>query len=139
MATELDIYDVRPKAMNAYLSAYGWHFSKKACEDAVGGMKKMNPVTGKKEKIEHMTKDKVDELLKKYNVTLEHNVLYDYVYYANQGFADLFKSSVPDEEHLALYVKNMIDDPDNKGGNALRHYYADRVKNGDPIEWEDWL
>lgn len=135
----LDIYDERPKAMNAYLAAYGWHFSKKACIDAVSKMTKTNPTTGKKEKIDSITKAEIDELLKKHNIEIEHNTLYDYVYYANQCVADLLKSSVPDEQHLAMYVKNMIDDPDNEGGNALRHYFADCVKKGSPIEWEDWL
>lgn len=135
----LDIYDDRPKAMTSYLAAYGWHFSKKACEDAVSRMKKMNPATGKKERIDPMTKEEVDELLKKHGVTLEHNRLYDYVYTANRGRADVFKSSVPDEAHLALYVKDVIDDPDNPGGNELRHFYADCAKKDTPIEWEDWL
>ncbi len=139
MELPLDIYDYRPAAMNSYLAAYGWHFCKKACEDVVSKMRKTNPATGKKERIEPMTKEKVDELLKRYNVELEYNTLYDYVYYANQGLADVFKSSVPDEHHLALYIKDKIDDIDNKGGNALRYYYSDCSKKGTPIEWEDWL
>lgn len=137
MAVELDIYDDRPKAMNSYLAAYGWHFSKKACEEAVSNMRKINPATGKKERIEPMTKEKVDELLSRYNVELEYNTLYDYVYTANQGLADMYKSSVPDEHHLALYVKDVIDDPDNKGGQVFRKWFASEIGNGRPVEWDD--
>lgn len=139
MATPLDIYDNMPKAKAAYIGEYGWNFNKKACEEAVKGMRKMNPSTGKKERFEPLTKEKVEELLAKHAVKLEHNRGYNHVYTANQGFADLFESSVPDEKHLALYVKNVIDDPDNEGGNMFRKWYADRVKNGNPVEWEDLL
>lgn len=139
MPEPLDIYDNLPKAMNLYRSHYGWNFNKKACEEAVKGMRRRNPTTGEKESFEPMTKEKVDELLSKYGIKLEHNVGYNYVYVANQGYADFFKSSVPDEQHLALYVKNVIDDPDNEGGNVLRKWYADRVKKGMPVEWYDLL
>lgn len=48
-------------------------------------------------------------MLAKYGVTLENNVDYDYVYVANMGKADLLKSSITDEQHLALYVKDVVD------------------------------
>ena len=108
----LDIRDRRPEEMEAYLSHFGWHFNKKMCEFAVSLMKKMNPQTGKKERIDPISKEKVDELLARYGIKLENNVLYDYVYWANQCKADTFKSSVPDEAHMALYIKDMVDDPD---------------------------
>lgn len=139
MNLPLDIYDVRPEAMNKYLAAYDWHFCKKACEEAVSRMRRTNPATDKKERIEPMTKEKVDELLAKYNIELEYNTLYDYVYTANQGLADLYKSSVPDEHHLALYVKNVIDDPDNKGGQVFRKWFSSECGNGRPVEWEDMM
>lgn len=137
---ELDIYDdYRPKAMTAYLKTYGWNFNKKAYEDAVNGMRKVNPATGKKERIEAPTKEKVDEILKRYGITLEHNKGYNYLYTFAMGMSDYYKSSIPDEQHLALYVKDVIDDPDNEGGNVFRKYFADCVAKGLPIEWEDWL
>lgn len=139
MAEPLDIYDNMPKAMKAYLGNYGWNFNKKACEAAVKGMRKINPTTGEKEAIQPMTKDRVDELLEKHGIKLEHNKGYNYVYVANQGYADLYKRSVPDEQHLAMYVKDVIDDPDNEGGNVLRKWYADCTKKGIPVEWEDIL
>lgn len=138
--TPLDIYDdYRPKAMTAYLSTYGWNFNKKAYEEAVKGMRKFNPATGKKESIEMPTKEKVDEILKRHGVVLENNKGYNYLYAFAMGLSDYYKSSIPDEQHLALYVKDVIDDPDNEGGNLLRHYFTDCVSKGEPIEWEDFL
>lgn len=139
MATELDIYDYRPQAMTDYLKTWGWHFNKKACEFAVSKMRKLNSATGKKEPIDALSKDRVDEVLTRNNVKLEHSKGYDYVYAANQCMADLYKSSIVDEKHLALYVKDMIDDPDLEGGNFLRHWYSDMVAKGEPIIWEDLL
>lgn len=137
---ELDIYDdYRPKAMTAYLKTYGWHFSKKAYEYAASQMRKVNPATGKKERIEAPTKEKAEELLKRYGITLEYNKGYDFVYVLAMGMADYYKSSIPDEQHLALYVKDVIDDPDNHGGQVFRKFYAAEVGKGNPIEWEDLL
>lgn len=135
----LDVYDKRPAEMTAYLRNYGWHFNKKMCDFAVSMMEKVNPATGKKEKIEPLTKEKVDELLAKYGVKIENNVLCDYLYVANMCKADFFKSSVPDEAHLALYVKDTIDDPDAPDGTTMRRWYATMVGGGEPIEWEEMI
>ena len=135
----LDIRDRRPEEMDAYLSHFGWHFNKKMCEFAVSLMKKMNPQTGKKERIEPISKEKVDELLARYGIKLENNVLYDYVYWANQCKADTFKSSVPDEAHMALYIKDMVDDPDAPDGMAMCMWYAKMNRAGEPVEWDEML
>jgi len=140
MAIELDIYDdYRPKAMTAYLRHNAWNFNKKACEYAVKDMRKLNPATGKKESIEPLTKEKVDELLERYNVKLEHNKGYNATFIANMCVADYYKSSIPDEQHLALYIKDVIDDPDNEGGNVFRKWYVDCIAKGEPVDWEDLL
>ena len=135
----LDIRDRRPEEMEAYLSHFGWHFNKKMCEFAVSLMKKMNPQTGKKERIEPISKEKVDELLARYGIKLENNELYDYVYWANQCKADTFKSSVPDEAHMALYIKDMVDDPDAPDGMAMCMWYAKMNRAGEPVEWDEML
>lgn len=135
----LDIRDRRPEEMEAYLSHFGWHFNKKMCEFAVSLMKKMNPQTGKKERIEPISKEKVDELLTRYGIKLENNVLYDYVYWANQCKADTFKSSVPDEAHMALYIKDMVDDPDAPDGMTMCMWYAKMNRAGEPVEWDEML
>jgi hypothetical protein len=135
----LDIYDDMPKDMRRYLQNNGWHFNKKACMWAVSLMKKENPTTKKKETIEPYTKEQVDEMLKKYNITLENNVGYDYVFVANMGKADYLKSSIPDEQHLALYVKDVIDDVDAGDGVTMRRWFATMVANGEIVEWDEFL
>lgn len=128
-----------PREMRSYLRQNGWSFSKKACAAAVRNMKRLNPATQKQEPIEPYTKDQVEELLTKNGVQLEHNVGYDFVYAANMCKADFLKSSIPDEAHVALYVKNVIDDPDMPGGNLFRHWCVDCDKRGEPIDWEEIL
>lgn len=135
----LDVYDDRPSEMRAYLRNYGFSFSKRACEEAVKRMKRHNPTTGKMERIEPLYKEQVENLLSKYGLELEYNVGYDFCYVANMARADYYKSALPDEQHLALFIKNFIDDPDMPGGNAFRHWLVDMDKKGEPIPWEDML
>lgn len=135
----LDMYDDIPKSMRNYLSHYGWHFSKNACSYATKMMKKENPVTKKLEKIEPYTKDQVDEMLKKYNIALEDTGGYDYIFVANMGKADYLKSSIPDEQHLALYVKDVLGDPDAGDGVTMRRWYATMVANGEVVDWEEMM
>ena len=125
--------------MEAYLSNFGWHFNKKMCDFAVSLMKKINPATGKKERIEPISKEKVEELLTKYGIKLDNNSLYDFVYVTNMGKADFFKSSIPDEQHLAVYVKDVIDDPDAQDGTTMRRWYATMIAAGEPIEWDEMI
>ena len=129
----LDIYDKRPEAMVNYLSHYGWHFNKKMCEFAISKMKK----DGKK--LSPIYKEKVEDILKSYDITIENNILYDAVYVANMAKADFYGSSVSDEKHLALFIKDYIDDEDGYDGIVFSRYYIDTVKKGIPIDWEDML
>lgn len=128
-----------PKDMRAYLSHNGWHFNKKSCEYAVGMMVKENPATKKLERIEPYSKEQVDDMLKKYGITLSNNVGYDYVFAANMCKADFLKSSIVDEEHLAMYVRDVIDDPDAGDGVTMRRWYATMVANGEIVEWSEIL
>lgn len=65
--------------------------------------------------------------------------LYDYVYVYNMGNNDFLGSSIPDEKHLALYVKDVIDDEDGYDGIVFNRWYADMVVLGIPVEWEEML
>lgn len=134
MKYPLDVYDDYPKAMKSYLQYYGWNFNKKACDFAVKGMYRI--VDGKKSKIDPYTKEQVDEMLTKYGLKLEHNEGYNHVYVACMAKAD-YPKSIPDDQHLAHFVKEYIDDPDNEGGNVFRKWYADMVGKGEMIDWED--
>lgn len=139
----LDMYDDMPREMRTYLSHNGWNFNKKACEYAIKEMKRKPAATivanAKLENIEPMSKEQVEELLSKHGIKLEHNVGYNFVYVANMAKADFFKSAIIDEQHLAIYVKDVIDDPDNPGGNVFRKYYADCIGKGEPLDWEEIL
>jgi hypothetical protein len=136
--TPLDIYDDIPREMRAYLRNYGYSFSRKACEYAISLMKKKG-VSGKPEKIEPYTKEKAEELLKKHNITLEHNIGYNFVYVLNMAIADYYKSSIPDEQHLALFVKDYIDDIDGNPENVFRKWLVSMDGDGEPIEWSEIL
>lgn len=126
----LDFYDDRPSSMKRYLKYYGEHFNKKLCNFAVS---KMNH--GKAP----ISKDKVDDSLAKLGINLEHNQLYDYVFVYNMGNNDFLGSSIVDEKHLALYVKDVIDDEDGYNGIVFNRWYADMVFQGIPIDWDEML
>ena len=68
---------------------------------AVKAMRRVNPATGKKEPIEPLNKEQVEELLQKHNIKLEHNEGHNFVYAANMIKADYWKSSIKDEASLA--------------------------------------
>ena len=128
--TSLNLYDDRPLSMKRYLKYFGQHFNKKLCQFAVSKMKHgKTPIT----------KEQVDEMLKKYNIHLDNNELYDYVYVYNMGNNDFMDSSIADEKHLAMYVKDVIDDEDGYDGIVFNRWYADTVVQGIPIEWNEML
>lgn len=134
----LDAREVFPSGMEEYLSQYGWHFSKKMCEWAVSRMYKRNSLD-KKIPIQSWNKDSVDKLLNKYGVTIENKIGYDYVFAANMCIADYYGSSIIDEQHVALFIKDYVDDPDWYEELPFTRFYADCIGSGVPINWEDML
>lgn len=130
-------YDEIPEGMKVYINNYGCHFNKKLCKEAAS---RMYTQTGlKKEYITPYTKEQVDEMLEVYDVKLKRNRLYDAVYVANMCKADFLGKSVPDEEHLARYVKDVIDDPDADEGFIFNRFYADTVFMNNPIDWDSMI
>lgn len=134
----LDVREVFPSGMEEYLSQYGWHFSKKMCEWAVSRMYKRNSLD-KKIPIQSWNKDSVDKLLNKYGVTIENKIGYDYIFAANMCIADYYGSSIIDEQHVALFIKDYVDDPDGYEELPFTRFYADCIGSGVPINWEDML
>lgn len=129
-----------PPAMINYLMANGWHFSKSASDFAASLMKKRKAGTkDEQESIKPYTKEEVDELLKKYGVTLENNQLYDYVYVANKAQADYLGSSIEDEKHLALHIKDEIDDVDRAEGIIMKMWHTMVRGNGVAVPWLELL
>ena len=86
------------------------------------------------EKEEYTVKDEV-----KYSIKLDNNLGYDYVFVANMGKADYYGSSISDEKHLALYIKDTIDDEDVKDGITMRRWYATMIGNGVMVDWEEFV
>lgn len=48
-----------------------------------------------------------------------------------------YGSSITDERHFALYIKDTIDDEDAGDGTTMRRWYATMVANGTMVDWED--
>lgn len=130
----LDSFDVYPSGMKEYLEMYGWHFNKKMCEWAVSNMKWRDDIP-----VVKYTKEKLDALLVRNSIMLKNSKGYDYVYAANMCSADFLNSSVVDEQHLAKYVKDVIEDVDAYEGMVFTRFYADCIGSGTPIMWEDML
>lgn len=135
--TDLTQYDIKPEGMINYLRYNGPHFNKKLCDFAVSLMSKKqgNTLTP----ISPYTKEQVDNMLKVYMITIKNNQLYDYIYIANMCKADFLGSSIVDEKHLALYIKDVIDDDDAYDGIIFNRWYADMCRMGIVIDWEEMI
>lgn len=133
MRTALDVNDNMPKYMRKYISNYGWHFNKALCAYAVSLMRK------KGKQIEPISKEYVDKMLQQYNITLDNNVGHDYIFVANMCKADYYGSSIADEKHFVLYIKDTIDDEDAGDGTTMRRWYATMVANGIMVDWEEFV
>lgn len=130
-------YDEMPREMMMYLRQYGPHFNRKLCEFAVSNMyKKTN---GKEQKIVPYTKEEANNLLMAYGVEVKNAQLYDAAFVASMCKADFLGSSVIDEHHVALYIKDVIDDVDAPDGLVFNRWYADCCYSGIAIDWEEML
>lgn len=135
--TNLTQYDKYPEEMLTYLRHYGPHFNRKLFEFAVSMMTKI--IDGKEQKISPYTREQVQKMLELHNVEVKRNQLYDAAYVANMGKADFLGSSITDEYHIALYIKDVIDDVDARDGIVFNRWYADMSYSGIAINWEDML
>lgn len=118
-------YDVKPKEFINYLKYYGPHFNKKLCDFACKKFPKCD-----------YTKEKIDQLLSNYGITLKKAKLNDAVYIANWCKSTFYGSSITDEKHLVLFIKDLID---KEGDLIFNRWYADMAKLGEPIEWEEMV
>lgn len=135
---DLTQYDIKPKGFKEYIKYNGPHFNENLLNFATSKMyKKKNDELIK---IEPYTIEDVEKLLKNNNVKLEdEDILYDHVYVANMAKADFNGESISDEKHLALYIKNVIDDVDGYDGKVFTHWYVDMCKKGIPINWNKMI
>lgn len=130
-------YDEYPKAMLTYLKNYGPHFNRKLYEFAVGRMTKMT--NGKESKIVPYDKEEIEVIMENNNIEVKNAQLYDCAYVASMCKADFLGSSITDEKHLVMYVKDVIDDIDAPDGLVFNRFYADMCYMGIAIDWEDML
>lgn len=126
-----------PSGMEEYLEYYGWHFSKKMCDWAVGKM--YRTANGKKEKIQPISKEVLDNTLSRFNVSLQNDKGYDAVYVANMCKADFWGNAITEDAKMVLFIKSYIDDPDGYEGLPFTRFYADCIGSGTPISWEDMI
>lgn len=132
----LDSRDCFPSGMEEYLSLYGWHFSKNMCQWAVSNMYKI--ISSEKSYITPYTREQVDDILTNYGVNVDKST-YDYVFVANMCKADYYGSSIADDLHLALFIKDYCEDSDGYKGLPFTRFYADCIGKGIGINWEDML
>lgn len=130
----LDYYDILPAGMEAYLSTYGHHFSKKMCEWAVSKMRDMNG-----NRVKMRTKEQVDGILKAHGIDIKNDYGYDSVFVLHMCISDYMGSSVTDEKHAVMYVRDTLDDVDGYDGIAFDRFVADCNGKGVPIIWEDLI
>ncbi len=130
----LDIYDTMPEEQRAYYMNFGKHFNEKMCRFAVGMMR-----DSKGNKVEMTKKDDLERKLKENGISIENNVMYDGSYVFSMCMSDFMGSSIEDEKHALLYVKDYIDDPDAADGQVFTRFYASCVNAGIPIDWSEML
>ena len=130
--TPLDSHTLLPSGMREYISNYGFHFSKRAYEFAVSLMRNRNG-----EKLNPITKDQFTEFLRRFGIELKHNHAYDGLFVYSMAKADYYQSSIIDEQRLAMFIRDYIDDPDASEETTFRRWLATMVGNGVPIDWED--
>lgn len=127
-------YETIPEDLTIYLSHNGPHFNKAAFEFAVEQM-----YIDEDEEFKAFNKQQVEGFLESYKVKVKNNKLYDAAYVANMCKADYLNSSVPDEEHLAKYIKDTLDDPDGADGLVFNRWIADMKWLGIPIPWDEFI
>ena len=130
----LDSYEMIPEEQRAYFMNYGKNFNEKMCRFAVSMMRDR-----KGNKVEMVKKDDLEKKLKENHIEIENDVMYNGVYVYAMCMADFMGSSIEDEKHALLYVKDYIDDPDAADGQVFNRFFADCVNAGIPIDWSEML
>lgn len=130
-------YEEYPQEMLIYMRNYGPHFNRKLYEFAVSLM--TQSVNGREVKIKPYTREETAMMLKSHGVEVKKAQLYDTAYVASMCKADFLGSSIIDEHHVALYIKDVIDDIDAPDGLVFNRWYADMSYCGIAINWEDML
>lgn len=121
-------------AFEEYTDQYGCHFNKKLYEWAVSMMKDRNG-----NMIQPMQKEQVTEFLRVNGITLKNDKGYDAAYVHAMARADYWGSSISDDAHLALFVRDFLDDPDGTKTKAFDHFVVDCRAKGEPIFFDEMM
>ena len=80
-------------------------------------------------------------MLRAANVDLDRNVLYDHVFVANMVKSDQRGTSIEDDKHHALAIKDYIDDVDKADGYLFDRWISDICGLGPHYipYWEDMI
>lgn len=130
----LTSYEVMPESLAIYMSHNGPHFNKKCCDFAVSQMYK-----DEDEDFKPYQKHEVENILKSYGIKVKYAQLDDITYIANMCKADYLNGSVPTEQHLAMYVKETLDDPDGCEGLVFNRWINDMRWLGIAIPWDEFV
>lgn len=68
---------------------------------------------------------------------VENDKAYDVPYVFMMARSDYYGSSIQDEQHLARFVMDYLDDVDGSSTRAFDELYAKTIALGIPIDWED--
>lgn len=120
--------------MEEYLSDYGYHLNKRLFEFAVSMMVDRNGSP-----LKAWDKEKTENFLKVNGITLRNNKGHDAAYVLNMARADYWGSGITDDMHLAMFVKDYLDDPDGAPSRAFDEFYIKTVALGIPIFWDEML
>lgn len=137
----IDVYDflLMPRAKQNYIMLHGNHFSKALYEYAASLMFKENKQTGKEEKVQVLTKEDVDTMLKKYSIEIKDKGEYDYIYVAQSIKADYWGGSITDEAKMALHIKEVCEDADAPDGLIFKEWCLRQDLLGNPVDWEEFV
>ena len=125
MKEDFTEYDIKPKEFINYLRYNGHHFNKNLCEYVCSYLN-MNDYN----------KENLEALAKAHNIIIPNNELYDAVVVANWCKVMFYGSSIIDEKHLALFVKDIFE---KEHDLIFNRWYADMAKQGISIEWESMI
>lgn len=125
MKDDFTDYDIKPEGFINYLRYYGPHFNKKLCEFACSDFSKKD-----------CTKEKIKTLLQQHGIEINNAKMYDCVYVANWCKSVFYGSSIADEKHFVLFLKDIFD---KEGDLIFNRWYADTAKKGIPIEWDEMI
>lgn len=117
-----------------YTDQFGLHFNRKLYEWAVSMMTDRNG-----NRLKPLTKEQVSEFFRTQGVVLKNDKGYDAAYVHSMAKADYLGSSIADDAHLAMFVKDFLDDPDGTKTKAFDHFVVDCRSKGEPIFWDEMM